>query len=845
MPFDEDIARRLEEACAKHRVVFWQDENSEFADEISELSLGNTTVAMIGDDEFAWKRRVLRGENPAERFLVYRSGEAPSKDLDFLYDIRLEAFPFSCSQSSVWASESGLPVGSARILEGHAEFFGSKERRLAFKTLCEGAEWMQEGAGTDDIEFTMLCAACKVKSTIRIDAVRGVGRCLLCEAAKKSDEVARLVSRCDLDDVLARCLSAGFGYSSDNPGVDDFVIEVLASACCDVTGKEPNLNGEGNLLLDSFSRDKADSELYDAYIERFSGYIEAECDFSSCDCDALVANMYLPGVDTFLIKGYLDSLAHGVDCAVDIAETTARRSPSLASDSVLAAYGALGAASSFEAGFKAFEDGLVSVASAKACLDEYVGNWYRIDEDYRHFRTSLPAASDSDFGSVAELVEAHYGRFLADLSRVWQSFIESDNVWPPAGVDKLQHDFYRDNIFLGGSGRKAVIISDALRYECAVELGELLTSAGHTTKPSWVLSVLPSYTQLGMAALLPNDSLTFETSSLRASADGNDVTGSKNRAEALAAQQSGSAVVDAENILTGEKSELVKLEEASLTYIYHNKIDAVGDKRDSEKEVFDAVVTAFGQIAKLVHLCAKAGYDRVIITADHGFIYQNADPSTFEYAYVELLDEIKDAGDGRHSRRFIAAKTMPEDEVLVEFTAMQAGLDGDFKIGIPKGIRRLKLKGSGARFVHGGMTLQETLVPVLTVVPKGKKGAVKPEPVGVEILTGGSKVVNSSTLSCTIMQTEPVSATRLSQVVRVGAYDGDGKAVSPLIDMELASASDDPAARQTPIKLAISPDVANGSKVILRVEGKIGTTNKYTMRTEQIYTVRRNFGMDF
>lgn len=843
MPFDEDIAIRLANACAKHRVVFWQDEKSEFADTIGELSLPGVTVTVVSGDEFSWKRRILRPESPDDRFLVYRSGKAPAHEFDFLYDIRISALPFSCSQSSVWASECGLPVSAAPILERHAAFFGSKERRSAFAALRSSADWMQDAPGDDDIEFALLCAACRVKATIRLDAVRGVARCLLRETSKSSDEVARLLRRCGLEGALWRCLSSGYGYAQEKPSMEDFALEVLASACCDVTGKDPSLNGEADLLLDSFSRDRADAPLFSAFITRFSGYVEAECDFPSRDKDALTANFYLPGIDRYLIGDLIERVSKGTDCSAEAAATAARRIPSVSSEEIRAAYGAAEAAAGFESRFREFEASIDAVSSATECVDAYVSKWMLIDTDYRHFRRLLPEAPGFGVDKVSDLIEAHYGRFLSELARSWQAFVAANGSWPPAGIENLQRDFYRDNIFLGGSGRKAVIISDALRFECAVELGGRLTSTGNTAKASWALSTLPSYTQLGMAALLPNGDLSFDTSTLKASVDGQDATGAKNRAALLAAKGKGSVVVDAEDLLAGEPPE--DFSSADLVYIYHNKIDAVGDKRDTEKEIFAAVEDAFTQIQKLIRLCSKAGYESVVITADHGFIYQNADPSTYEYASVDLLDEIEDAGSGKHSRRFIAAKTMPADDVLVELTAPQAGLSGDFTIGIPKGIRRLKLKGSGARFVHGGMTLQETLVPVVTVVPKGRKGAVRPEPVEVEVLTGGSRVINGPALSFALLQKEPVSATRLSQTVRVGVYDKDGEAVSPLVEMELASESSDPTARQTPVKLTISPDVPNGAKVTLRVEGRIGSTNRFMLRAEQGYTVRRNFGMDF
>ncbi|MCL0911459.1 PglZ domain-containing protein [Escherichia coli] len=59
--------------------------------------------------------------------------------------------------------------------------------------------------------------------------------------------------------------------------------------------------------------------------------------------------------------------------------------------------------------------------------------------------------------------------------------------------------------------RVFVIISDALRYEVAEELGnQINTEKRFTAELRSQLGVLPSYTQLGMAALLPHEQLCYQ-----------------------------------------------------------------------------------------------------------------------------------------------------------------------------------------------------------------------------------------------------------------------------------------------------------------------------------------------
>src|SRR5207248_462693 len=72
------------------------------------------------------------------------------------------------------------------------------------------------------------------------------------------------------------------------------------------------------------------------------------------------------------------------------------------------------------------------------------------------------------------------------------------------------------------------------------------------------------------------------------------------------------------------------------------------------------------------------------------------------------------------NRRFVLGKGLKVDSAFATFAAAQLGLQSDLEVQIPKSIHRLRLAGGGSRFVHGGATLQEIVVPVLAVNKKRK-----------------------------------------------------------------------------------------------------------------------------
>ena len=135
--------------------------------------------------------------------------------------------------------------------------------------------------------------------------------------------------------------------------------------------------------------------------------------------------------------------------------------------------------------------------------------------------------------------------------------------------------------------RTVVIISDAMRYEVGRELFKrMMDDPKCSAKLEAQLSVLPSYTRLGMAALLPHRTLTM-TDDFRVLADDvlcNDLAG---RQTVLQRHQENGICVQFDDIKGLKKNDLRDIFTGrQVVYVYHNQIDARGDKAATEDEVF-------------------------------------------------------------------------------------------------------------------------------------------------------------------------------------------------------------------------------------------------------------------
>ena len=842
---DENIQAKLTDACAKARIVFWEDVSGEFAQDVRELDLPGVTVVDVRGCALATKRRVLRDERNG-RFLLYRAGGAPCIEEDFLLDVKALAQPFSATQSASWAEDTGLPIVAAKVVSAHAAFFASKERRAALRELVEQADWMRHGYSDDGLVLSLLSVCCGSKSIHRVDAVRDMAARALEQYAKNSDDLMRLLERCGLTDAFWQALATDLGYCcSKTPGLEDFAFEAMLSACSDLTGEVPTLSPDVAIVISDIANDPRKSDVFTNLVDATCDYVTSKCNLEALPTEVLAAHRYLPVVDSIIIRRIANDVTQGVDCSSQIAEVRARRASGRFFSNWSCAYDALIGAAGVLALAPRFESEIGSVDDARACFDRYVFDWSAIDESYRMLCLVVSKAvllMADVFEPLAHQVELSYARYCNRLSAAWQRLVVERGPWPVNWEDASQRRFFEDKVHPElASKRVAVVVSDALRYEAGADWSRRVADRGRCqVECSAMLASLPTYTQLGMASLLPNQTLSIDPKTLTATVDGADATGAQHREQILRREVPNAVVLSYEELFDQEGAE--RLGGAKLAYVYHNVIDMTGDKRDSEERTFAAVDETFDQLDRACARLFQLGFSCVFVVADHGFLYQR-DSKSFDFAEVPFLGVAVGTDNAKQSRRFVVANDLPACDALIELGASELGLSGDYTCEFPKGTRRMRLSGSGARFAHGGMTLQEAVVPCVRLTRAKARGSATP--VGVDLLTGGTKVITGSFVRFEIFQTDPVGDGVLPVSLQVGLYDAQGQLRSETKPIEVASSSPNAEERRIPVMLTVAQDVANGARLTLRVDQRYGTTSKYKTVAQADYIVRRNFGLDF
>ena len=277
-----------------------------------------------------------------------------------------------------------------------------------------------------------------------------------------------------------------------------------------------------------------------------------------------------------------------------------------------------------------------------------------------------------------------------------------------------------------------------------------------------------SYTALGMASLLPNREIKYENKTVLV--DGKPCSNSDERGKILQYYNPDSIAIKFDKIDSLKRQELRELTKGkNLVYIYHDQIDARGDNAPTENEVFAASQEAIDEITKLTaRLIDSGNFTRVIITADHGYIYKRGSLDDSDKVNLETILALYT------KRRFLL--THEETDIPgTKCLSLDYINNDDVYVTVPKGVDVFKLKGPGLNYVHGGLSLEEVIVPVIEV--KSKKGGKNQRTVELQLIGSNNKITNYDTM-LTFFQKENISRTILPLEASIYFEDDDGNKIS-------------------------------------------------------------------
>lgn len=753
----------------KRRIVFWHDEDGEFADGVDELDLpGVSIVKLTGSNNFAVKK-LLSADDLTGDYLVYDPlSYAKDQHDDWLLDIKLYSEDFRADLVSLQMEELLVEPSSAmrKTMKLYAKFLENKDRKAKLRRFGRTYQTPLQ------LHIDIMAVLCGINGGSAQDVIIAV---LSAGLEKESNDALINIEKFGNIEAFWSLIQKYTGYqNSDDRPLSELAAHILITALSQ-TMPASALRG-----LERFASDSNKAYCYQLVhewqrsdssgdLEEICHYVERELRladrFDKTEISVLLKSDTFPAINESILKRYFKEITENVIKVDDIIGAVENRRTAawyaLTEDYIESLY----YIAKMQEFYLSHIDGFHIVEPAKV-WKLYTTDAYEMDSHYRHFHfcfgntmKSPNALLEDALKKCSDVVEGLYREwFLKRLTLTWTKAIAGDleSLGYVSEINE-QRRFYNRYVSpnVSKGNRVFVVISDALRYEVAAELSETLS---HATKGTATLeavqAVFPSITKFGMAALLPGKEVSANEK-IDVFVDGNPTVSTAQRGTLLKAANPESVAVTYKELLQMKKQERRDLVAGKeVIYVYHNTIDALGDKAATETKVFEACNDAIDELTSIVKIIVNdlSGVN-IFITADHGFLYtykpleesQKISRQTFNGDILEL------------GRRYALVSPETNADYLLPVKTERTIGGEPMKGYAPQDTVRIKVQGGGENYVHGGISMQEMVVPVIVYkgMRTGYKKYVEVQNPGLSLISESHKVSNLM-FSLDFLQKQPV-----------------------------------------------------------------------------------------
>lgn len=791
----QDLNRRFAAPLPEfytRRIIFWYDEEREFEDKLDDIELENAKlVVLTGKNNFEVKK-LLSVDDKSSNYLVYSPFSYDKPDDNWLINMELYSEEFRADLNSIWMNEMNLPATPVirKQVKAYSKFFNAKDRRAKVAALNQNITTAAQ------IHLAVMDAICGIKDMQPGSIIHAVINAGL---DMEKNTIYQSLVNFNADKAFWMMVVKATGYNEgDDCNLERLSISMLLTAATR-TMKSENLAG-----LDSFISVPYQAYCYDfisdwlhsddkSKLYEIARYAEEEARlpqrFEKLALEELVDTECFPCINEIILTKIMTEISDHIINVDMIRSIVEKRRTLVWYDKVDCYYDGILQVANMQQFFLDHSAGFHTV-EAKKIWDEYTTDYYKMDTYYRQYQlcfqkslTNGNSLLDDLFKNVTDKVEGLYKNwFLGQLEANWSDAC-ADNLEQYGHILDVpqQVDFYKDNV-ANSDNRVFVIVSDAFRYEVASSLAEQLRRETQSkVELKSIEAIFPTVTKFGMAALLPHKELSVvekQNGGLQVLAD-EQSTESTNRDKVLKNVDVSSVALQYKNIVgmtRADRQALVK--GMNVVYIYHDKVDEASHTSDSA--VFPACDDAINEIKNLVRIIVNEfSGTNIFITADHGFLYTYS-PLTED----DKVDKTTPAStDVEIDRRYLITRKGAKPDYLLPVKFLEGNTEYD--AFAPRESVRIKKKGGGMNFVHGGISLQEMVVPVIdytylrndSKAYKRNKDKYDTKPVIVNLLSASRKISNMI-FSLNFYQTEAVGDNREEATYLLYFTDASGKQIS-------------------------------------------------------------------
>lgn len=791
----QDLNRRFAAPLPEYyhrRIIFWHDEDKEFEDKLDEIQLDNAKlIALNGRNTFMIKK-LLSHDDLINNYLVYNPLSFDKPDDDWLIDIKLYSEEFRADLISMWMNEMGLvsSIAMRKQVKHYRKFFNAQIRRA--KIVAQG----KIPTSPAQLHMAVMAAICDINEAQPSQIIQKV----FCAGLDSDNNpVYQKFITFGAQDAFWAMGHQGTGYYAKDGNIKQLAVHLLLTASTRTISPEHLTNLEKFLSLShqaycydfvsDWLRNKDNQQLYE-----IARYVEEEVNllkkFNQLTLEDLVNTECFPCIHEIILTKLMTEINNQIINVDNITKIVEKRRTCVWYEEFVNFYEGILQVANMQKFFKEHSAGF-HTAQAHEIWKNYTEDYYKMDCYYRqfqlYFQKSLETSNillDDLFKHVADKIEGLYSHwFLGELGNNWSN-VCADELKNYGKILEIpqQEDFYRFRI-KNANSRVFVIISDAMRYEVAATLAEELQRENQSkVKLENMQSIFPSITKFGMAALLPHTNLSVEIKNniLNVLADGQS-TASINRDKVLKTTNPASIALQYKNIIgmkRAERSALIK--GMKVVYIYHDTIDEASHTSDTA--VFTACEKAISELKNIVRIIVNEfGGTNILITADHGFLY----------TYSPLTENNKvdktsfNSMDVEYGRRYAIMQKGASPDYLMPVKFLEGKTE--FEGFTPRENIRIKMNGGVLNFVHGGISLQEMVIPVIdyhhlrndSMEYKRNKQKYDTKPVTIKLLSANRKISNMI-FSLNFYQKDTVGTNREATTYQIYFTDSNGKQISDI-----------------------------------------------------------------
>lgn len=518
----QNIQEQLNTEFAKDetRIIFWFDDKGDYSAEVGELVVDNAKLHVLTGTNWLYSKWLLNELDPEGKYLVYAPFAKPSDEENPLADIYYYSVPYYTDRVSQVSQEIGIDDKVKAHLEAYPSFWKNKKRIESFKEL-EIDHYNER-----NIKIGLIAVMTDVKTPSFEEIIRQV-------ILNPDKDYMKQIDNMGLTEDFWKLCKATFEYESEKPNINDLTVSLIITyAASTLKATLPNslagyvLKKRNDAVV--FVRNIMDNVLYQnaydelaenvdktlRFIKQIRENLAKDSSKDQMDMEDILACDAFKGIDEIIIDWMLERLNDEIlDAQIDglnMEQIVQRR----LSDSFH--YG-----KQFENEYQVLKYAYLIMKSIDkmeisndvvTMVKNYQEKNYLIDSYYRWFYFAFDQIDDNDrYMKLRERIENIYANdYLMISIPKWNSLYTGQAV-ESLGLVR-QQEFYRHFLrpYEGGD-RVIVIISDALRYECAKELMQKFEyDEKCEAKMDTMLGVLPSVTSLGMASLLPHTEIDVD-----------------------------------------------------------------------------------------------------------------------------------------------------------------------------------------------------------------------------------------------------------------------------------------------------------------------------------------------